>query len=175
MTLPTRLLGVLAVSATAVSLASPAVAGARAGDKTFQQTYPVASKLCANVAAGTERKRLKPFAPQVMADCTALQNTYTTAAATVLAARATLTAQIAAELADVTAACPKPSHQPPACFHTRARHDPAIGALTHQLAHAALQFFRTIDAGRHRFWIAVRELPGERHIKADNPIPILSD
>jgi hypothetical protein len=175
MTLPARLLGAVAVSATAVSLASPAAAGARAGDKTFQQTYPVASKLCAKVAAGTERKRLKRFATQVMADCTALQNTFNTATATVLAARTTLSAQIAADRSIVTAACPKPNNQPPACLQTRAQDDPTIQALRLRLVHAVRHFYRTIEAGRDRFWNAIRALPGERRIREDDPIPILSD
>ena len=56
MTLPRRQLGAVAVLASAISLAVPGVAsatGTKAGDRTFQQTYPLASKVCASVAAGS--------------------------------------------------------------------------------------------------------------------------
>src|SRR5438552_2548299 len=51
--MPKRLLGATAITATVAALALPAIASAttRAGDKTFQQTYPVASRLCTEVAA----------------------------------------------------------------------------------------------------------------------------
>src|ERR1700716_2224861 len=104
MTPTIRFAGVAAVLAATVTLALPAVAGAKAGDRTFQQTYPVASQLCAKVAAGKEGKRLKRFATQVLADCSALQSGFTAAQSTVLAARAALTAQIAADHAAIAAA-----------------------------------------------------------------------
>jgi hypothetical protein len=175
MTLPTRLFGTIAVAATAVSLAIPGVAGAKAGDKTFQQTYPLASKVCAKVAAGTESKHLKRFAAQVTADCTTLLTGFTTAQSTVIAARATLTAQIAADRALTAAACPTPHNQPATCFPTRAGDDAAIEALNKQLAHAIRHYYRTIEAGRDHFWKAIKALPGERHVHADAPIPVLPD
>jgi hypothetical protein len=174
MTLHRRLLGAVAISASAISLAVPGVAGAKAGDRTFQQTYPLASKLCASVAAGTEGKHLKRFATQVLADCTALQSTFTTAQSTVLAARATLTAQITADRAAITTACPTAKDQQPLCVQTRSRQGRALGALKHQLARAARHYYRAIEASRDRFWKAIRALPGEGRVHEDQPIPLQS-
>lgn len=175
MTMPTRLSGALAVAATAISLASPAAAGAHAGEQTFQQTYPLASKLCAKVAAGTESKHLKRFAAKVTADCTALLNGFTSAQSTVIAARTTLTAQIAADRALTAAACPTPHHQPAVCFQTRPQDESAIHALNLQLTRAVRHYYRTTEAGRDRFWKAIHSLPGEARLHADRPIPVLSD
>ena len=108
MNLHRRLLGGAVIVAAATTLAIPVTAGASAGDRTFQEVYPIASHLCANVAAGTERRRLKSFAPAVLADCQALQAEFTAAQTTVLAARAVLTPQIAANRAAILAVCPTP-------------------------------------------------------------------
>jgi hypothetical protein len=175
MTLPARMVGTVALAATAVSLVNPGVAGASAGDKTFQQTYPLASRVCARVAAGTESKHLKRFAARVLVDCTALQTTFATAQSTVLAARTTLTAQIAADRALIAAACPTPENQPPACVQTRAQDDPALDALKRQLHHATRHYYRTIEAARDRFWKAIRGLPGEGRVHEDAPIAVLPD
>ena len=177
MTLPRRQLGAVAVLASAISLAVPGVAGAtgtKAGDRTFQQTYPLASKVCASVAAGTEGKHLKRFAAQVLADCTALQSAFTAAQSTVLAARVALTAQIAADRAATTAACPTPNDQRPVCLQTRRQNKAALVTLRHQLVRAAHRYYRTIEASRDRFWKAIRALPGEGHVHEDEPVPVLS-
>ncbi|TMK23633.1 MAG: hypothetical protein E6G62_11480 [Actinobacteria bacterium] len=175
MTLPRRQLGAVAVLASAISLAVPGVAGAtgpKAGDRTFQQTYPLASKVCASVAAGTEGKHLKRFAAQVLADCTALQSGFTAAQSTVLAAR--VAQQIAADRAATMAACPKPNDQPPVCLQTRRQNNAALVTLKHQLVRAAHRYYRTIEASRDRFWKAIRALPGEGHVHEDEPVPVLS-
>jgi hypothetical protein len=175
MTLPTRMVGAVAVAATTVSLAIPGVAGAKAGDKTFQQTYQIASKLCARVAAGTEGKHLKRFAASVMADCTTLESSFAIARSRVLAARATLAPQIAADRAVITAACPLPNDQQPACVQTRTQFESAIDVLRRRLVHAVHHYYRAVEAARDRFWNAIREIPGERHIFEDLPIPVLDD
>jgi hypothetical protein len=176
MTLPRRLLGAVAVSASAAALAMPGMAGAstpKAGEKTFQQTYPLASKVCANVAAGTESKHLKKFAAQLTADCTALQTAFTAAQTVVVAARTTLTAQITADRAAITTACPTPKDQAPPCQSTRATQDAAINALRHQRLLAVRHYYKTIEASRAAFWKVFRGLPGEGHVHADTPIPVL--
>jgi hypothetical protein len=175
MTLRRRLLGAAAVSACGISLAGPGLAGAatpKAGEKTFQQTYPLASKICASVAAGTESKHLKRFATQILVDCTALQSAFTAAQTTVLAARTTLTAQITADRAAVTTACPTPKDTAAACLQTRSQQSKAIAALRFQRLLAVRHYYKTVEANRHAFWKAFRALPGEGHVRADQPIPV---
>jgi hypothetical protein len=171
MTPPSRIAAVLAAAGAGAALAFPAAAGARAGDRTFQQTFPVASTVCAKVAAGTEGKHLKRFATQVTADCTALQSTFSTAQSTVLAARSAISAQIAADRALTGAACPASAKAPTvACRHTRAVNDLAIDRLHRQMHHAVRRYYRTIEAARERFWNAIHALPGERRAHQDLPI-----
>lgn len=169
MTLPTRLVGIVAVTAAIAPLAVPSAAGARAGDRTFQQTYPVASQLCANVAAG-KAKHLKRFAPQVLADCAVLQNAFNAAHSTVLAARAATAVAITADRAVIAAACPKPLTHRPLCDRTRDPELRAIAALERQQIRAARRYYRTIEANRRIFWRAIRALPGERRVREDAPI-----
>jgi hypothetical protein len=175
MTLPKRPLGAAAIAATAVSFAIPGSASATAGQSTFQQTFPVASRLCENVAAGKEGKHLRRFAKQVLADCTTLHSAFTAAQIAVLVVRATTTVQIAAERGATAAACPTPKHQPPACRSTRHRDGAAIDVLRRQMVNAARRYYTAIETARRRFWRAIRGLPGERHVRADAPIPVISD
>jgi hypothetical protein len=170
---PSRIAGVTATAATLATLALPGVAGAAAGDKTFPQTFPLASSLCARVTAGVERKSLKPSAAQVLADCSTLQSTFTSAQSTVLAARGTIAPQVAADHAAIAAACPAPANPPSAtCVQTRKIEKAALDALQSQRIAAAMTYYHAIDAARHHFWAAIRTLPGEHRVRADPPVPV---
>jgi hypothetical protein len=174
MTVRKSLAGAAAVVGVSVSLASPAAAGARAGEKTFQQTFPVASRVCEKVAAGTENAHLKKFATQVAADCATLQAEFSGAQTTVLAVRASVTAGIAADRSSIVAACPTPNDGALSCKLSRAHNTALIKALHHQMTAAARSYWHTVELARHRFWTAIRTLPGNHHIKADLPIPAQS-
>jgi hypothetical protein len=169
MFLPKRLLGAVLVAAAAASLAIPAVAGAKAGDRTFQQTYPGATRLCAEVAAG-KRKRLQPFAARILNDCSALQTGFTAAQSAVLASRGTTAASIALDRVAIAVACPSPLVGHPACEHTRHVEQLAIATMQRVQAHAARRYYRIIEANRRRYWHAIKALPGTRHLRADAPI-----
>jgi hypothetical protein len=171
MTLPTRLTGVLAIAATAGSLAIPAAANAKAGDRSYQQTYPLASRLCTEVAAG-QRKRLQRVAPQVAAECALLQSGFTAAQTTVLTARATITSAIAADRAVIVAACPPPNVGKPACEGTRHTESVAIGVLRHQKIAAVHHYYRTIEANRVAFWHAIHALRGASRLRPDAAIKV---
>jgi hypothetical protein len=169
---PSRIIGTAAATAALATVGLTGVAGAAAGDKTFQQTFPVASNLCAKVTAGTEGRRLKLHATEVLADCTALQSAFTTAQTTVLAARAALAPQIAAEHAAIRTACPLPTTQTPACHSARKLDSAALKVLHAQKVLASRHYYSSIEEARKRFWSAIKAFPGERHIKGDVPVPI---
>jgi hypothetical protein len=173
MTPLSRLAGSVAAVATVATLALPAAAGARAGEKTLHQTYPRAAELCERVAAGKEGKHLKRLATRVLADCTALQTGFTNAKNTVLSTRAALTAQIVADQAAIAAACPTKFDQPPTCEAARRPKLQAIGALMTQIRQAGRQYYLTVEALNEGFWKQIRALPGERRVRADAPIPEL--
>jgi hypothetical protein len=169
MTMPKWLTGAVALAATTALLATPAMATVKAGERSFQQTYPVASRVCTEVVAG-KRKHLQHSRAQVLADCALLESNFLAAQSTVLAARASITAAIVADRAAITTACPPPSAGLPACESTRSSEQLAIKALRLQQVQAAHSFYLAIEANRRHFWSAIRALPFERHLHGDSPI-----
>jgi len=172
MTLPTRVLGALACAAAVVPLAAPAIADARAGDATIQQTFPLATGLCAKVAAGTEKRALKPFVSEVSAACTTLQTQFNEAQSKVLATRTAVLPTLIADRTVVHAACPKPNVEPAACRLAHTQDDAAIAALRAQWKAAVHQYFGTLEAARKQFWTTIKALPVERRALADKPIAV---
>jgi hypothetical protein len=171
MTTPTRFFGSIAAAAIAATLVFAGTAGAKAGERTYQQTYPVASQLCANVAAGKGPKRLRPFAAQVLADCATLNSGFTAAQNAVLAAQASFTSGLAADKAAIAAVCTPPVNNHPLCRSTRRSENAAIAALRREHTAAVHLYYTTIEANRRAFWAAIHSLPGGKGIPADKPIP----
>jgi len=168
---PKSIIGALAATGV-LALSLPGSAGAKPGDLTFQQTFPLASGLCAKVAAGTEGKRLKANAAQATADCEALLASFTAAQGTVLAARTAIEPTLAADRAFVRSACPNPKVVHAACRKAHRLDDAAILSLLHQLHAARHSYFKSIEAARKHFWAAIHTIRGEKHIKADKPITV---
>jgi hypothetical protein len=175
MSTTTRLSGSIAAAAIAATLAVTGTAGAKAGERTFQQTYPVASQLCAKVAIGKGPKRLRPFAAQVAADCTTLSSGFSAAQSAVLAAQASFASGLAADRAAIAAVCTPPVKNRPLCRSTRRSEHAAIVALRREHTAALHLYYTTVEANRHAFWAAIHSLPGGRGIPADRPIRQQSD
>jgi hypothetical protein len=177
MTPRVRLAGALVVAACAAAVAAPAAAtGPRAGEKTFQQTYPVASRLCTEIATGTGRRlvRLRRSAAQTLADCAALQNGFSAAQATLLAAKAAIAGARAADKALAASACAGAAAKTAACQSTRHRVGRLLGALhTEQIREIHVYYF-TVEANRRVFWSAIRALPGGSRLREDARIPVQS-
>lgn len=167
-----RLTGVAAIAATTAMLILPSVASAgnKAGEIPFPQSFPVASKLCAHVAAGTENKRLVSAAPAILADCETLKTAFATAQTTVVTARTTIKAQIAVDAAAIKTACPLKNDMHPACVTTRNSERVAIKALHAELIAAAHLYYKTVEADRHTFWTAVKALRPAKHLSPDKPV-----
>lgn len=173
-TMPKRLLGVAAIAAMTAALMLPSAAGAaiKAGDKTFQQTFPVASRLCTEVAAG-KRKHLVSVSAAVLANCSTLQGNFTTGQTAVLTARTTITTQISADRAAIHAACPTPADElKPACVSARHSNSAAIKTLRIQLLAATHVYYKTIETDRRAFWAAIKVLRPARHLAPDKPIKV---
>jgi hypothetical protein len=167
-----RLFGIAAMAATTAVLVVPSGAGAtKAGDKTFAQTFPVASRLCTDVAAG-KRPRLKAVAETILADCTTLETNFSTVKSSILATRASTATQIAADKALINAACPAPATEKPkpACVNARKTQTKAIGALRKALTAAARNYYKTVESDRRSFWHSIKLLRPLAHIHADKPI-----
>jgi hypothetical protein len=171
MSTTTRLSGSIAAATIAATLAVTGSAGAKAGERTFQQTYPVASPLCAKIQAGKGPKRLRPFAAQVLADCTTLSSGFTAAQNAVLAAQASFASGLAADKAAIAAVCTPPVKNHRLCERTRRAERAAIAALRREHAAAVRLYYTTIEANRRAFWAAIRSLPAGKTIPPDLPIP----
>src|SRR3954466_16205282 len=86
------------------ALAVPGVAAAKPGDRDFQHTFPVASRLCQRVADGNAPRRFAGSEDQVTAACATLQSAYDAAVATAPGADA-LQQAITDAKASVQSAC----------------------------------------------------------------------
>jgi hypothetical protein len=174
MTPPVRIAVPAAIVASVLALALPGAAGAiKAGNDTFQQQFPIASSLCAKVAAGTENKHLAKFVPQVTADCTELQTAFTNAQTAVLAVRASVQPTLTSDRLAIHSACRSVAHASLAACRLSVKADRiqahALSAQLHAAAHA---YFASVEASRKAFWAAIHSLPGQHHATADQPIVV---
>lgn len=161
---------VCAVTATA-ALGLTGIASAKAGDRTFAQTYPYASALCAKAGAGTLPRRLRASAAQVQAACNTLQSGFGPLQSAVAQAQTTFQAGVAADRAKVQAAC-RP--RTPSCRSTRieVRADLRNLRAAHRLA--VRTYYVGVESNRRTFWATIRSLRGGRSVKSDQPIPVQS-
>ena len=158
-----QVLGIVG-AAIAVSLTVPGSALARAGDRSFADTYPVASALCVRAAAhpATLGRKLEPNASAVMAACQKLNDPFLGLVSTVDTAEATLRNTISAQKLLVATACPRPvpTSEKATCQTARstARTTDATARSTEQAAVTA--FHTAIEANRTTFWSKISSLRG---------------
>jgi hypothetical protein len=163
-------LGAAAAAAATATLAFPGAAGATAGKRTFEQTYPVASRLCAEVAQGRGPKRLHRAAAQVLADCSGLHSSFNASRTAVLAIDASLASQGAAARAGLAAPCKGATAHRIACNKAHRNDRRVLESLGRQRIRAAHLYYASIEASRLNFWSAIRALPGGRGLREDRPI-----
>jgi hypothetical protein len=159
----------LAVSAT-VLLCLPAVASARPGQRSFDQTFPVASRLCTNVAAGRGPTRLRPDASQVAGLCSTLETSFTTTQTAYFNTVTPLRQQALALVAQTREACAtRPSAT---CKSTRKANRATLAGLRGQVRTAGTTYRTAIEAARKTFWSAIHAIPGASGITADTGTPV---
>jgi hypothetical protein len=156
-----QVLGVVG-AAIAVSLTVPGSALARAGDRTFADTYPVATALCLKATAhpATLGPKLESNASAVIAACQTLSNPFLPLVSTVDAAEATLLNTISAQKLLVASACPRPvpTSEKAACQAARATAH-TTDATARSTEQAAVTAFHTaIEANRTTFWSTISSL-----------------
>jgi len=178
MSLSRSLAGAIAVAATAGVLSLPVAADARvtvrAGEKSFQQTFPVASRLCTEIAKGVRHPVLRRSAARVLADCALLKRRFHAARTAVIAARTALLAMRAAGHAATVLTCARPAAHSRACLLARERELRLDFVLEGEGIHAAHVYYRTVELDRRDFWRAIRRLRGGAREREDEPIPLLS-
>ncbi|GAC1434786.1 MAG: hypothetical protein NVSMB51_02800 [Solirubrobacteraceae bacterium] len=160
--------------ALVASLALCSGAFAKAGDRSFVQTYPVATKLCARAAANALPKRLRPSTTQVVMACKKLEAAFGPLRASVLSAQSTFASGVAATRAQIRQACAKGQPRP-ACRQARRQGNAALGVLRSQHRAAVRAYGVAVEANRRAFWATIRSLRGGKSIKPDAPIALPTD
>jgi hypothetical protein len=149
-----------AAATLAATVGFAATAGAALpGSLTFDQTYPVASQLCAKANAGTLPKRLEANQAKVIAACTTLQDPFGGLQATVTQAEQTFQNTLAVEKAKVQAVCPPATAAGrPACHAARVQ--ARLADDTARLAQReAIQTYRdAVRTNRLTFWNTIASL-----------------
>jgi hypothetical protein len=154
---------------TCALLVLPAAASARPGQRSFDQTYPVASRLCTKIAAGRGPAKLRPDASQVDGLCGTLKTSFTTAQGTYFATVTPLKEQATALVTATREACAtRPSAT---CRTTREENAAALKGLRAKVAAAGKTYRASIESARQTFWSAVHSLRGGAAITPDSGTP----
>ena len=151
-------------AAIAVSLMVPGSALARAGDRTFAETYPAATALCLRATAHPAAlgPKLAPHAAQVIGACQTLNNAFLPLVSTVDTAEAALLNTLAAQKLLVATACPRPvpASEKAACKAARATAHTTDATARSTERTAVTAFHTAIEANRTTFWSAIASLRG---------------
>jgi hypothetical protein len=161
-----------AASAEGARAPGPGPAGdltTKAGARTFEQTFPVASRLCARAAAGRLPRRLQASAAQVTQACTTLHSAFDQAQTDLQTALAPLQTQVQAARAQLQQECQ--SGDRAACRQAMEGLRTTMQGLRDQLK-AALTANRTAnETARKQFWATIKSLRGAQGFRPDGPTP----
>jgi hypothetical protein len=152
-------------------LVLPALASARPGQRSFNQTFPVASKLCTNIANGAGPAKLRADATQIKALCATLLSSFTNAESTYFSTVTPLRQEVISLNAKTRLACAtRPS---PTCKSTRKADRAQIHAIRAQVRSAGTTYRTAIQTARHTFWNAIHALKGGASVTADTGTPLV--
>ena len=162
----------LTVAAVALGVAAPA-ASAHANPRGYAHTYPVASSLCARVAAGHTPKRLAADTTAITAACSTLSDSYQQALGTYETAVAPIAGQVTSTVQTVRAAR-QTAEQTQSWTAYRAAVAEArttLKGLRSQERAARQAYVAAVRTARQTFWTTIHALPGARTLPADNGTP----
>lgn len=148
----------------------PAAASARPGARSFNQTFPIASRLCTNIAAGHGPAKLRQDASQIAGLCGSLKTSYLNAQSTYFSTVTPLKAQATGLVTAVRQAC---ATRPSAiCKSTRKTDRPILKGLRAQVRAAGATYRATIETARKAFWSQIHTLRGAATLKPDTGTPV---
>lgn len=161
----------LVAIAVCALVAAPA-ASAHPGKRSFERTYPHASRLCANVAHGHAPKRLAGSSDQVTAACAQLKTSFTTAQNDYTTATTPLKQQATDALKTLRTTCrqARASGDRATCRQARRETRTALRTLRGQVKTAARAYHVAVDAARKTFWSTIRSLPGGSRVASDTTV-----
>jgi hypothetical protein len=153
----------LAVAAC-VLLAAPA-ADARPGTRSFQSTYPHASRLCAKVANGHTPKALAASASKVSDACSTLKTSFTNAQNAYTTTAGPLQQQATDARKALRTTCQTSDRA--TCRQARRDTRATIRGLRAQVRDAARTYHGSVQNARKTFWDTIRALRGGATITPD--------
>jgi hypothetical protein len=142
----------------AASLLASSSAFARAGDRSVDETYPVATTVCAKAHAGTLPPRLAPQAVAVMGACDTLENGFRPLVASVDAAESQYLTTVSTQKGLVAAVCTRPVSDHAACTAARSSAHAAISAARDTERTAVTAFHTGVEGNRTTFWSTIGTL-----------------
>jgi hypothetical protein len=166
----TRRISLLAVAACAL-VAAPA-ASAHPGKRSFERTYPHASRLCAQVAGGHAPKRLAGSTAAVVSACTLLRTSFTSAQNGYVTTTAPLEQQATDALKTLRVTCRQARANGDRATCRQARRDTraTLRTLRGQVRSAAVTYHGAVDGARKTFWTTIRSLRGGSAITPDSAV-----
>jgi hypothetical protein len=167
-----KLRNLVPVAAAILGIAAPA-ASAHARPHSYWRTYPVASSLCARVAAGHAPKRLAADTAQINAACTTLANSYNQAVTTYRTAIAPIAGQVQSTLATVRAARQTARQTGDwSAYHAAVQQARVtMKGLRAQVRTAQEAYVASIRAARQTFWSTIHALRGAGSLPGDTGTP----
>jgi hypothetical protein len=155
-----RQLPLIAVAVAVVSLVASASALAAAGDRSVDQTYPVATALCVKAHTGALPTKLVAQASAVVSACDTLENAFPPLVATVDGALSQYLKVVSAQKNLVAAACVRPVSAHTACVDARTSARAAIVVAGGVRRVAVTSFHSSVEANRSAFWTTIQSLRG---------------
>jgi hypothetical protein len=155
----TRMLGIVGAVALAGLVAAPG-ALARAGDRTVNQTYPVATALCVKAHTGTLPAKLAPHTAPVITACDTLINAFSPLQVTVDAAESQFLGTVSTQKSLVASVCTKPVADHAACTTARLKATAAIAGARATEVTAVATFHAAVETNRAAFGQTIVTLRG---------------
>jgi hypothetical protein len=163
----------LTAAALILGVAAPG-ASAHARPHSYWRTYPVASSLCARVAAGHTPKRLAADTAQITTACTTLSGSYTQALTTYETTVAPIAGQVKSTLATVRDArrTARQTHDWTAYKAAVKQAVATLKGLRAQVRTAQQTYITAIRTARQTFWSTIHALRGAASLPADSGTPV---
>ncbi len=152
------------------ALAIPGVAAAKPGNRDFQRTFPVASRLCNAVADGHTPKRLQSSEAQITTACATLHADYDAAVSAAGPGVDALEQAIATAKSSAQAACAEGGDRQ-TCRAARKDARTSVRTARQAFRDVRRAYHEAIQTARKAFWTTIKGLRGGASLHPDRPQP----
>ena len=152
------------------ALAVPGVAAAKPGNRDFQRTFPVASRLCKAVADGHAPKRMRGSEAQITTACDTLHADYDAAVGAAGPGIDALEQAVAAAKSAAQAACGEGSDRQ-TCRAALKDARTSVRTARQAFRDVRRAYHEAIQTARKAFWTTIKGLRGGASLHPDRPQP----